>query len=662
MQKTSVVFLLLIILLVIVAVFYFDILNLRQSRESVIASIINYEDARRASDNLIQLLDNPDPEIRIRAATAIGRIGDSQKAASLFKLFDDSIPDVAQSAAFALGLTGEKQLAHQLASKMADYDAELLASCIQALGYLTDSTMTEIIDDLILYLNHLDHRVREQAVYALFRANAKNASDHLIRVARIDPVRPVKLAALFALTRMRIAESDDLYAAWLPDSEPYARSLALRGLAIGNDDNQTALIASGLNDRDDNVVSQAILSLAAIGSPKALNYLVARYPSTDNDKHKIQLFQALQRMESDRLTGEAHETIYIDSGNVNIVSAAVNYLAQFEQEEIIPLIDTLAEYDNPRLRASLADALKSIGSESVKPRLNSFFKDSFAFVRISAFGALCEVDSENVDYYIKTALNDEDFVLTSIAIDKIGQRKDKSYLQQFKGLIRANVETDIKRSIVAAVKEILTLGADSVAEDILFRCLVERDHIVSKEAAEVYKEVLDVDKSAYIQLPRPNFSERKLRGLLETYVENPKAVISTNRGDIEFELYFDLAPMTVAAFIERADDGFYNNLIFHRVVPNFVIQGGCPRGDGWGGTKEPIRCEYNSLPYERGSVGIATSGKDTGSSQFFITHSPQRHLDGRYTLFGKVLSGMATVDNIVRGDTIYTVRIVETDN
>jgi len=111
--------------------------------------------------------------------------------------------------------------------------------------------------------------------------------------------------------------------------------------------------------------------------------------------------------------------------------------------------------------------------------------------------------------------------------------------------------------------------------------------------------------------------------------------------------------------VQLARSGFFNNLAFHRVVPNFVIQGGDPRGDGNGGPGYQIRCEINELPYERGAVGMALSGKDTGGSQWFVTHSAQPHLDGGYTVFGRVREGMDIVDQIARGDRILSVTITE---
>ncbi|MGQ0723486.1 MAG: peptidylprolyl isomerase, partial [Candidatus Eiseniibacteriota bacterium] len=147
----------------------------------------------------------------------------------------------------------------------------------------------------------------------------------------------------------------------------------------------------------------------------------------------------------------------------------------------------------------------------------------------------------------------------------------------------------------------------------------------------------------------------------EAYLERKpgtwSAQIETNRGRIVIELLHREAPRTVQNFVKLAEAGFYDGLSFHRVVPNFVIQTGCPIGNGWGNPGYEIRCEYTPLRYERGMVGMAHAGKDTGGSQFFVTHSAQRHLDGRYTVFGRVVEGLDVVDSIRVEDRIEKVEI-----
>ncbi len=128
--------------------------------------------------------------------------------------------------------------------------------------------------------------------------------------------------------------------------------------------------------------------------------------------------------------------------------------------------------------------------------------------------------------------------------------------------------------------------------------------------------------------------------------------LTTPRGEIAVALHPDLAPTTVTRIAELVDAGFYEGLTFHRVVPGFVAQGGDPRGDGYGDAGWSQRCEDPPTPYDRGVVGMALAGRDTGGSQFFITTGPAHHLDGRYTAFGHVLQGMEAVDALQAGDTI----------
>jgi cyclophilin family peptidyl-prolyl cis-trans isomerase/HEAT repeat protein len=157
-------------------------------------------------------------------------------------------------------------------------------------------------------------------------------------------------------------------------------------------------------------------------------------------------------------------------------------------------------------------------------------------------------------------------------------------------------------------------------------------------------------------------AERAAAGLFiakmdEATARSAQIVIRTEKGDIEVELWPGRAPATVANFISLIRKNFYNNLTFHRVVSDFVIQGGDPRGDGWGGPPYHIPCEYNEADFTRGTVGMATAGKDTGGSQFFICHSEQPHLNGRYTAFGRVLQGMEIVDKIEIDDKILEITI-----
>ena len=134
--------------------------------------------------------------------------------------------------------------------------------------------------------------------------------------------------------------------------------------------------------------------------------------------------------------------------------------------------------------------------------------------------------------------------------------------------------------------------------------------------------------------------------------------MKTEKGDIHIEFFDEDAPKTVKNFKNLIQDGFYDGLNFHRVIPNFVIQGGCPNGTGTGGPGYHIPCEINTQKHLTGSLSMAHAGKDTGGSQFFICHSPQPHLDGVHTVFGKT-PDMDVVNSIEPGDTIISVGVDE---
>lgn len=144
-----------------------------------------------------------------------------------------------------------------------------------------------------------------------------------------------------------------------------------------------------------------------------------------------------------------------------------------------------------------------------------------------------------------------------------------------------------------------------------------------------------------------------------------KAIIHTEKGKMEADLYTDDAPGTVENFIKLSKEGFYDGLTFHRVISDFVVQAGCPKGDGTGGPGYKIDCELDGEKqhHERGALSMAHAGRNTGGSQFFICHSRKNtaHLDRNHTVFGKVVNGLDVIDEIQQGDVINKIEIVETN-
>lgn len=142
-----------------------------------------------------------------------------------------------------------------------------------------------------------------------------------------------------------------------------------------------------------------------------------------------------------------------------------------------------------------------------------------------------------------------------------------------------------------------------------------------------------------------------------------KAIIDTIKGKMEVEFYENDAPKTVQNFVDLSRSGFYNGLIFHRVIPDFVIQGGCPQGTGVGGPGYAIDCELDgdNQYHDRGVLSMAHAGRNTGGSQFFICHSRENtaHLDRNHTCFGKVVEGVEVIDMIEGGDKINSISIID---
>lgn len=136
-------------------------------------------------------------------------------------------------------------------------------------------------------------------------------------------------------------------------------------------------------------------------------------------------------------------------------------------------------------------------------------------------------------------------------------------------------------------------------------------------------------------------------------------ILLANGEEVVIDLFENDAPNTVANFEKLAKEGFYNGLSFHRVIPGFMAQGGCPTGTGTGGPGYKIDCEINPNKHERGTLAMAHAGRNTGGSQFYICYQPQPHLDGQHTVFGKVLNGMEHIDQVKGQDKMDKVEIIE---
>jgi cyclophilin family peptidyl-prolyl cis-trans isomerase/HEAT repeat protein len=650
-----------VILLAAIAYFVWGLLHVKTVPERL-AEIIHIEDTRLISDQLLGYLRDDSTRVRARAALAVGRIGGDESGTLLMAPLVDPSIDVARAAAFAIGLTGESDRAVAVARAAGELPTSVAAPAIKSAGRLADSTMAEVHNLLVGYLQHPAPEVRQAACLALFYSQARTAATQLIPLLDSETDPAVQKAALFTLARLGIAQAGLVFSRFQADPDPEIRMLAVQGLGRSDLRDKVRLIALSLNDDDKRVAAQAVAGLQATGDTTAAVYLGRKLQAQADEKLIVATLGALRALHSDKGVATAEMHLKSSLSN-NIVAAALTYLAEIKGDRIVAVVDSLLNEDPPaRIRVACADAFFEVHNASVVPRLAMLFKDEDPLVRATAFGYLIQLDSTQIDLYLKAALADPDMMPVVLALNQIGTRKLVGYLPQVQQLMSrgAVLDVDIRRTLVDVVSSLIdTLGTDSSMAELLIEGLFDPEYVVRRAANEVYKEKFNRARSNMVTPAETRITERRLRSAIAKYTVNPTAVIETSKGDIEIELLFDAAPLTVLNFIDLVNEGFYEGLIFHRVVPNFVIQGGCPRGDGWGGPPYFIRCEYSDLPYERGTAGIATSGRDTGGSQFFITHSPQPHLEGRYTVFGQVLYGMDVVDRIVVGDVIQKITIRE---
>lgn len=639
----------------------YDSLRVRSMPEKL-ATIIHDEDLRTLTPRLKDILKDDSIRVRARAALAIGRIGDKRGAETLFEAVNDPSIEVASTASFGLGLIGTKEYASKLLDLAENLPGAVAAQAVLAAGRLCDSSMTETLDNLTSYLDDASPEVREAACFGLFFGGGKDQASSLINLLMLEQDTLVQRAALFTLARLGIPEAMDIYTRYLADSDPGVRSMAVRGMGSVKTPESVQYLAMLLNDVDQGVEAEAINALAKHGSIEAANYLWRKLPQMNGDKLTVEMINALRQLEAVQAV-DAVANLTTAQPSDNVLAAGLKYLAAVQSDRAVNLIDSVrTTKPSPYVRAACVEAYGLMDKQAVLPRVAQMFADEDPVVRTAAFGVLTELDSSNLDYYIGQALNDQDMVLVVQGIDAIGGFKLMNFVPSLSEIMArgTKVDTDIRRSIIETLPPLFDeFGNDSALVRLLIDGILDRSYVVRRSAAQIYEKRMSEDRWAQVPPAETRITEKQIRSAIERYTKNPVAHIMTDKGEIEIELLFDIAPLTVINFIELAQSGFYDGLIFHRVVPNFVIQGGDPRGDGWGGPDYLIRCEYSRIPYARGTVGIATSGKDTGGSQFFIALSPQPHLNGRYTVFGQVRSGMEFADEIARGDVIQKITITE---
>jgi cyclophilin family peptidyl-prolyl cis-trans isomerase/HEAT repeat protein len=314
--------------------------------------------------------------------------------------------------------------------------------------------------------------------------------------------------------------------------------------------------------------------------------------------------------------------------------------------------------------AALNAATGSTNKKLTNQLATELIQDKDARVRAAAYSAIAAGDT-SISAATRTALarglSDPDYMVRATVLGALTRRANAADARLVADSYEKSARDSGNDARIAAISYLAaSWKKDSAAftpqlRERIARMRPSTDPLVRAEAANI--SIFSAWQSTS-GTPRPI---EWYQNIVRTYVlpalagNRRHATIRTPRGDISLELFGADAPITVNNFLTLARTGYYRGTRFHRVVPNFVIQDGDPRDDGNGGPGYAIRDEMNPRRYDRGALGMALSGPDTGGSQYFITHSPQPHLDGHYTVFGRVIRGFSALDAIVQGDPILAV-------
>ena len=655
--------------------------GLSQSDIGLLAELLAVADSRRPDTTVIdRALESKTPFVRAYAARVVGQVGISARAGRLRELVADSDSLIAADAAFALGLLHDSTSAPVLAAALKSRPT-VMAAAAWSLGELGDagrSPLEQVLRtgqpaaalDVVLqasaklrpvpvelalpFLAHKDTLARRGAAYAVTRSRVMGASGGLLREWE------------------RIRSTPGAWGGGRSEAEVELRTYLARGLTTQSaGDSLAARALQALrqlaDDEHPHVRINAVRSLATFGG-EVRDDVTRRLHDSDANV-RIAAAQSLGGVlvtEAQWVAAWAADTGF--TFRRTVLGAALRAGVR------LPAVDPAARDGwqrdaDWRRRAAAAEAAGAASMTDVDAIAAPLLRDRDPRVRTAAFVAAATwADSAAAAKkpYARAslvqALADEDgFVRAAIlhALRSRARAADASTaLREWR---RAARDGDNDARLAALRVIVAAWRADSAAFGALRDSLASISPPADPLEREVGRAISPWSRwPARTTTARPLawYAEQVRRIVTRDLATHPAhAVIATERGSIEIVLRGSDAPLTVANFTALANRHYFDGLAFHRVVPNFVAQDGDPRGDGSGGPGYAIRDELNRQWYDRGAVGMALSGPDTGGSQYFLTHSPQPHLDGHHTVFGHMISGYDVLDELVQGDRIISIRV-----
>lgn len=601
-------------------------------------AIWQIEVLRLPAASLASFLSDADPRVRARAVRAVGRLRESN--GSLTTIAADENADVRYEVAFALGQIPAS--APMIRTRWGvETDKRVRRRLADALGRQGDAS------DL------------DGLVAALAGPDSAGAAEGIGRLGlrKIEGVtRDKVVAALLGTLKFPIGDTRR-YAAW---------ALSRMGLTSLSEENRVNLWKFALTDADPNVRAWLVRAGAGAGGPPASLNAALMIAATDHDVDvRISAARALAKGPC----GNSVSDLLTDP-EAGVRIEAIGAAGACKNVDIAPILHTLGEGPPPERAA----ALRALVARKVLPEaLPTYVADSFpinvriaavessedrrrlmqwakaspdARIRSAAASVLLDEDNPRPNELIEL-LGVSDVVIAQGAADTLKDHPDPTAEPALLELLRRK---ELPRLVgLSAVKALDAIyetgrlprpGPDAVAT---IKPWLSNPEL--KEAATRLATILQLPP------PRPRHPDVRLPPLADV-MQIRSARVFTTHGEVRIELAPEDAPLTVWNFATLAEKHYFDGLVWHRVVPGFVVQTGDPRGDGWGGPGYEIPDEMNDLSYTTGAVGMALSGPDTGGSQWFITLGPHPHLDGGYTVFGHVSYGMDAALDLGIGDVI----------
>ena len=643
-----------------------------------LAPLLAAEDGRDFQTELFRrALVAPDSLVRRMAAMSAGRIGDYRATPLILPLLGDPDSTVRVAAAFALGLLRDTAAARPLMDRLTGLpalDATAAAEAVTALAKIGGPGVGDFFNGVLTGRVTLSLTGREPAVNAVLLESwrlGRDAPAAALLPFADDTSVSRRWRAAFSLGRIRAPGGAERLTLLLRDPEGLVRSIAARALTRGY------VEAAGL-------------------APATVAELLARAAIDPNPQVRIHAGRSLAGYRDSALATHVLPLLGDQLPNVQVQAAttlgelggaeAVRSLARLAAGKGLFAVRRealvgLARADSAAFATALgpwrgsADwrerAAAAEGSAIAGPGAAPWFltdKDPRVVAAgLQAWAGEVAGPDPALLAAARPLLAHADAAVRSVAADAVARAADPADLPALTQAFRRTARDSFPEAALSALGAVLAIrgsGAEAqtrVDREFLAAAPRPADYLIRRWAEDNWPEAAARWGAAYpIETAR---SLQDYRDLVQRFVLGPDSIArprvridTEQRGPVEIELLGPDAPLTVANFLRLVNRRFFDGNRWHRVVPTFVVQDGDPRGDGFGGPGWAIRDEINRHRYETPMLGMALSGPDTGSSQWFINLSPQPHLDGTYTVFGRVVGGQASLTRITQGDVIRTVQ------